>query len=63
MLDFSGFYKMLIIFYMKSYITSGIMLTLLELLIRFLSPNIILILVATNIVESIIQGFHQNNNR
>lgn len=58
MLDFSGFYKMLIIFYMKSYITSGIMLTLLELLIRFLSPNIILILVATNIVQSIIQGFH-----
>ena len=48
---------------MKSYITSGIMLTLLELLIRFLSPNIILILVATNIVQSIIQGFHQNNNR
>ena len=48
---------------MKSYITSGIMLTLLELLIRFLSPNIILILVATNIVESIIQGFYQNNNR
>ena len=63
MLDFFGFNRMPIIVHMKSYITSGIMLTLLELLIRFLSPNIILILVATNIVESIIQGFHQNNNR
>lgn len=62
MLDFFGFNRMLIV-HMKSYITSGIMLTLLEHLIRFLLPNIILILVATNIVESEIQGFHQNNNR